>query len=111
MNFSSVKGITIPEGKVTKLAINGTTVWQAIKTYTITYNLTNCSSSNTATTITEGEAYSSTISCTSAYMLQQCRVTMGGTYITAFSQTGSRKGTISIASVTGDIVITALADN
>ena len=44
-------------------------------------------------------------------MLYQCIVTMGGTQINAFSQTGSRKGTITIASVTGDIVITAFAEN
>lgn len=111
MNFSNIKKFTIPEGNVTKIQIGGNTVWQATKTYSITNNLTNCSNSNTATTIAEGESYSATISCTTAYMLHQCTVTMGGTQISAFTQTGSRKGTISITAVTGDIVITALADN
>ena len=86
-------------------------VWQPTKTYSITNNLTNCSNSNIATTIAEGESYSANISCTSEYMLLQCTVTMGGTQINAFTQTGGRRGTISIAEVTGDIVITALAEN
>ena len=31
MNFSSVKGITIPEGNVQIISVNGRVIWQAIK--------------------------------------------------------------------------------
>lgn len=31
MNFSSVKGITIPEGNVQVISVNGQVIWQAIK--------------------------------------------------------------------------------
>ena len=112
MNFANAKEIKLNNKKVKSIDINGKRAWSAIKTFTITYDLINCSSSNMATTITEGSSYTSNISCTSAYILQDCKVTMGGVYLSsAFQQTGGRKGTITIANVTGDIVIYAEADN
>ena len=75
-------------------------------TYTITKNLSNCSCSNSATSITSGSSYSATISANSGYDLSSLTVTMGGTNITSSAVSGSR---ISISSVTGNIVITASA--
>lgn len=76
-------------------------------TYTITRNLTNCASSNTADTIAEGAAYTTTLSPTGTFKkLGTITVTMGGTDISASAVSGN---TITIASVTGSIVITCAA--
>lgn len=76
--------------------------------YTITRNLTNCASSNTANTISEGAAYTTTLSPTGTYKkLGAITVTMGGTDISASAVSGS---TITIANVTGNIVITCAAE-
>ena len=76
-------------------------------TYTITLNLTNCASSNTATSIAENASYTTTLSPTGGYKkLGTITVTMGGVDISASAVSGS---TITIAKVTGDIVITCEA--
>lgn len=76
-------------------------------TYIITRNLTNCASSNTANTIAEGASYTTTLSPTGTYKkLGAITVTMGGTDISASAVSGN---TVSIASVTGDIVIACAA--
>lgn len=77
-------------------------------TYNITRNLTNCASSNTADTIAEGTAYATTLSPTGGYKkLGAITVTMGGTDISASAVSGN---SITIAKVTGDIVITCAAE-
>ena len=76
--------------------------------YTVTLNLTNVASSNTANSIAEGAAYTTTLSPTGTYKkLGAITVTMGGTDISAFAVSGS---TITIAKVTGNIVITCAAE-
>lgn len=76
-------------------------------TYNITRNLTNCASSNTADTIADGAAYTTTLSPTGTYKkLGTITVTMGGVDISASAVSGS---TVSVASVTGDIVIACAA--
>lgn len=76
-------------------------------TYTITLNLTNCASSNTATSIAENASYTTTLYPTGGYKkLGTITVTMGGVDISASAVSGS---TITIAKVTGDIVITCAA--
>lgn len=76
-------------------------------TYTITRNLTNCASSNTADTISEGAAYTTTLSPTGTFKkLGTITVTMGGTDISTSAVSGS---TVTIASVTGNLVITCAA--
>ena len=72
--------------------------------YTVKNNLTNCTSNNNATEAVEGGSYSATITAKSGYELKTVTVTMGGT---AVSVSG---GVINIASVTGNIVITAVAE-
>lgn len=75
--------------------------------YSITRNLTNCTSSNTADTAAEGAAYTTTLSPTGTFKkLGTITVTMGGVDISASAVSGS---TITIASVTGNIVITCAA--
>ena len=73
-------------------------------TYSITNNLSNAKNSNGATIVTEGSAYNATITAKTNYKLASVTVTMGGVDITATAVSG---GKISIASVTGDIVIKA----
>lgn len=76
-------------------------------TYSITRNLTNCASSNTADSITEGAAYTTTLSPTGTYKkLGAITVTMGGTDISASAVSDS---TVSITKVTGNIAITCAA--
>lgn len=72
--------------------------------YAITNNLTNCTTSNSATSVQEGSSYNATLTANAGYTLGMVTVTMGGS---AVSVTG---GAINIASVTGDIVITATAN-
>lgn len=75
--------------------------------YTITQNLTNAASSNTATSVAEGAAYTTTLSPTGTYKkLGTITVTMGGVDISASAVSGS---TVTIASVTGNITITCAA--
>lgn len=75
--------------------------------YSVSNNLTNCTNNNADTSIVEGGSYSATISANDGYELSSVVVTMGGTDITSSSVSGD---TISIASVTGNIVITAIAE-
>lgn len=77
-------------------------------TYTITRNLTNCASSNAADSIAEGAAYTTVLSPTGTFKkLGPITVTMGGTDISSSAVSGS---TITIAKVTGNIVITCAAE-
>ena len=59
-------------------------------TYTITRNLTNCASSNTADSIAEGAAYTATLSPTGTFKkLGAITATMGGTDISSTAVSGS----------------------
>lgn len=72
--------------------------------YSVTKNLTNCAISNSATEIREGESYSATVTADSGYELKNVSVTMGGDTVSVSG------GVINIAIVTGNIVITAVAE-
>ena len=83
------------------------TISYGAKVYrTITNTLTHVINSNAATSIENETAYSATLSADIGYTLDTVTVTMGGTDITS---TAYSNGSINIASVTGDIVITAVA--
>lgn len=72
----------------------------------ITYNLTNCRSSNNVTSIENGKGYSTALSVMGGYSITTVSVTMGGTDVTSQYY---HSGSISIPRVTGDVVITAVA--
>lgn len=72
----------------------------------VTSNMTNCSNSNSNTDVENGSAYTATISANNGYALDNVTVTMGGVDITS---TAYSNGVVSIASVTGNIVISASA--
>lgn len=75
--------------------------------YSVTNNLTNCTSGNNATKIVNGSSYSATITANSGYELSSIIVTMGGVNISSSAVSGSN---ITIANVTDNIVITAIAE-
>lgn len=77
-------------------------------TYTVTKNLSHCTINNSASSVTGGAAYSATITPSSGYTLGAVTVTMGWINITSTAY-NSATGAITIASVTGDISITATA--
>lgn len=73
---------------------------------TITNNLTNITNSNQDVIIQKNTAYSATLTPISEYAIDTVTITMGETDITS---TAYNDGDIYIATVTGDIVITATA--
>lgn len=76
--------------------------------YSITNSLTNVSNSNGATSIREGRSYSATLSLAQDASLDSISITMGGVDITSSAWDASTMA-INIASVTNNIVITAVA--
>ena len=76
--------------------------------YTVTNTLTHCTSDNPAAVAAYGSAYSATLTEDTGYTFSSVTVTMGGTDITATAYDSS-DDSITIASVTGNIVITATA--
>lgn len=74
--------------------------------HSINNTLSHVVTDNEATSIEDGAAYTATLTADTGYILNSVTVTMGETNITS---TAYSDGSISIASVTGDIVITAVA--
>ena len=68
--------------------------------------LSHVSSSNSQSTVEVGDSYTTTLTASTNYTLNSVSVTMGGVDITS---TAYSSGTVSIPSVTGNIVITASA--
>ena len=81
----------------------GATVYRSI-----TNSLSHVSNSNAAVSVEDGAAYTATLTADSGYTMGNVVVKMGGTDITSTAYTAST-GAISIAKVTGDVVITAVA--
>ena len=75
-------------------------------TYTVANNLSNVTTSNSATTAVENSAYSASLTAAEGYVLSAVAVTMGGVDVT---DTVYTNGYITIAQVTGNVVITATA--
>ena len=86
-------------------ALGGSDV-PVIKSYAITNTLTNCTTNNAVTSVTDGGSYTATLTAADGYELDSVTVTMGGIDITSTAYSGS---VITIASVTGDISIVATA--
>ena len=76
--------------------------------HSITNTLTNVTTSNDAVAAEDGTAYSATITAADGYTMSSVTVSMGGTDITATAYNADT-GVISIAAVTGNVVITAKA--
>ena len=95
--------------ELSSITISGGTVdpTPTPNTYTVTNNLSNASTSNSATSVKEGTSYSATITADSNYRLKTVKVTMGGVDVTNSVYSNGR---ISISSVTGNIVITVTTE-
>ena len=78
-----------------------------LTTYTITNTLTNVSSDNTTSSVEENASYTANLTPSEGYTLDSVVVTMGGADITSEV---CRDGVITISNVTGNIVITATAN-
>ena len=78
------------------------------KTYTITNNLTGVTSSNTTTSIEYGSSFETTLSASEHHKVVGVTVTMGG--VAQSSAYDVSTGKVSIANVTGNIVITASSE-
>lgn len=79
---------------------------QMVEGGTITHDMPNVSSSNKALMVEANSEYETTLTANEGYTLGTVTVTMGGTDITS---TAYSNGVVSIASVTGNITITASA--
>lgn len=77
-----------------------------VENFTITQALTNVTSSLDSETVTEGSPLTAILTAEDGYTLDTVTVTMGGTDI---SSTAYSDGTVTIANVTGNVVITATA--
>lgn len=86
------------------IVINATAVAQVVTTYNVTYNLTNCTSNNSTTTVNEGSNYSFTLTPNSGYRMDSVTVTHNGTAVTPTSNY-----TYNISNVRGNIIVTASA--
>lgn len=107
ISSSAVSGGDISIVKVTSAVTITAVASVPSVTYTITRNFTNVASSNTANSIAEGASYTTTLSPTGTFKkLGEITVTMGGVDISVSAVSGS---TVSIPSVTGNIVITCEA--
>lgn len=89
--------------------IDGNPTPLAPVTYTISSNLTHVTLGNTATSIGEGETYTSLVTADSGYTITSVSVTMGG--VTVANAYDSSTGTITVSNVSGNIVITAAASS
>lgn len=77
-------------------------LWSGLATYSVTWSGSGYSKSNSATRVSEGESFTSTVTVNNGFTLDGVTVTMGGNTVTgAWSN-----GTVTIPSVTGNVVIT-----
>lgn len=76
--------------------------------YTITSNLTNVSSNNSATSGEKNSSYICTLTADEGYSIDSVTVVMGGSDITSTAY-NNETGEIAISKLTGNIVITASA--
>ena len=75
--------------------------------FSVTFNLTNATKSNAASTVNRGDTYTATISGSGDYSRPTTlTVTMGGVETTAFNYDYDNTGAFSISNVTGNLVIT-----
>lgn len=109
--WAVANGITAAEINAFRAAMVSGDVGEVIvppQEYTVTNTLTGCTSSNAATTVTEGDTYYATITASSGYVLDGAtvQVKMGGMDVTDLYYS---EGVISIPDVSGNIEITITA--
>lgn len=106
VNFATSCGVPVSKINAFRVAMStGTPETLTGGTHTITNSLTHVSTSNTATQVEDQGSYTATLTADVDYTIQAVTVTMGGTDISSCYA----NGVVSIPSVTGDVVITAVA--
>ncbi len=78
---------------------------QSATTYSVVYNLTNCVSNNQITILNAGDSYSFALTPNSGYQMASATVTHNGVEVTGSNYT------YNISNVSGDIIVTALAES
>ena len=101
---TALSGHTINIPKVTG-NVNINVITREIENYRITNKLTNCTNSNSASSVLKNASYSGTIVSNEGYNLYSLIVTMDEADITSSSVSGN---SINIPKVTGDVIITAV---
>lgn len=109
--WAVANGITAAEIKAFRAAMISGYAGEVVvppQEYTVTNTLTGCTSSNAATTVTEGDSYYATITASSGYVMTGAtvQIKMGGTDVTDLYYSG---GVISIPDVSGNLAITITA--
>ena len=99
--------VTMNGVDITSSAVSDDTTPEVSEIYSITYNLSNSKSDNTASAVIYGNSYSTTIHHDIGYNIRSITVTMGGVNVTS-SVVNNNK--INISRATGNIVITVVAD-
>lgn len=110
MGGTNITSSAVSNNTITIQEVTGNVVITAIAeviTYTITNTLTQCSTNNSNNSITKDSRYTATLTANSGYRIKTITVTMGGTNITSSAVSND---TITIAKVTGNVVITAVAE-
>lgn len=100
--------VSIAAQKVVPMVIYSIDPEESGVTYSVTQNLTNVTSSNTATTVAENDPFTTVLEAESGYTMGTVEVTMGGVDVTS-TVYESATGIVSITNVTGAVVITASA--
>jgi len=98
-------------GQVLSTNGDGTTAWvdvSTVKKYLINLSLRKVSSSSTDASVEEGNAFSTTLTPVDGYSIESVAVVMGSTDITSTAY-NSETNAVTIAAVTGNIYITAVA--
>lgn len=81
-------------------------ITQPVESYSVTQTLTHVTSSFTGDSVNASESFTATLTADDTYSISDVEVTMGGEDITA---TAYNQGVVTIASASGNIVITAEA--
>lgn len=113
-NMSDISGGTTDGSAISvEMRFNGEPflgdAWaNAATSYVVQQSLLNVTSTFTGTSVVSGDSLTATLSADSGYTLASVVVTMGGVDITATSYDDTTD-TVSITSVTGNVIITATA--
>ena len=100
-SFTQSTGELIVSSITGDFTINATAT---ILQYTISYNLTNCTSSNTTTTITYTQTYTTTLTANNGYQLPNTIQVTNANY-----NYNNQSGNLTIYNATGNVTITATA--
>jgi hypothetical protein len=115
-NMSDISGGTTDGSAISvEMRFNGAPylgdAWaNAPTSYVVTQSLLNVTSTFTGSSVISGQAFAATLTAETGYTLAGVVVTMGGEDITATAYDDTT-GEVSIAAVTGNIIITATASN